>query len=653
MKKILSVILALLISLSVFSIAFAEENSRTGTIVYSREADVVQPIIISSDACSTDRTAAQKLQYYLKLCTGADYVITAEGDTGIFVGSAAAEKMDMSAVREDGYRIKAISGSVAIAGAGKRGTIYGVFAFLQEFCSCRWYAKQLIITPSSESISIPEDTDIVFNQTFEFRETDWISPRDKEYSLANQLNSGCYRHFEESEGGNINYVRGLAHTLTNEFCSSKKYFEDNPGLFALFEGERTGDQLCLSNEETYKIVRDEVMSTLEENVDKNDNDLHILSLTQNDNQHYCQCEKCAASDEKYGSHSGSLLLFINRIAQEVEEAGYSNVVVDTFAYQYTRKPPVGIVPRENVIVRLCSIECCFCHPLDDPDCKLNSDFMKDLQEWNKICSRLYIWDYTTNYARTLIAFSDFGVIQKNMQIFAENGVKGIYEEGAYYAERCNCEFADLRSYLLSRLLIDPYMDYEKEMSGFLRAYYGGAAKYIKEYIDILEKSESENDHMPIYDGADELYQSLKKKDITYINRLWISAERAAETDFQKANVRRSELSWLAWKAENKVGEFSRLHLPSVWMGANEKFYDRLLEENVTMMSEGSDYLMTDPEQRNYIIASNPYFWKISKLENEDLLREYNKKYDMYVTIEKYFGPVLKPVLELLFLIFGK
>lgn len=652
MKKTISVFLAFLMTVLIVPAAFAKESSGTDLVIYDSDKDIKLPIIIADNASATDRTAASKLQYYLQLCTGASFDILTDGDEGIFLGETGAAKMDMTSVKNEGYRIKAFGNSLAIAGTGKRGTIYSAFAFLRDFCSCRWYSNRLIITPSADRICVAEDTDVVFNQTFEYRETDWVSPRDGEYSLANQLNSNIYRQFDEANGGNIGYVKnGFGHTLTNMFCAKNKYFATNPELFALFEGERTGDQLCLSNEDTYRIVRDEVMSALEE--DRNNTDLKIISLTQNDNQHYCQCEKCRASDEKYGSHSGSLLLFINRIAKEVEDAGYSNVIVDTFAYQYTRKPPVDLVPRDNVVVRLCSIECCFCHPLDDPDCKMNVSFMEDLRNWSKICSRLYIWDYTTNYSHTLVTFSDFGVIQKNMQIFAENGVRGVYEEGAYYTDHCNGEFADLRSYLLSRLMIDPYMDYDREMNDFLNAYYGSAAPYIKEYIDILQKSESEHDHMPIYDNVDSMYQSLKKKDIQHIDGLWSAAVSADGSDFQKANVRTSEISWMAWKAEMKVGSFSRLQLPSVWMGENEKLYNRLREGGITVFSEGDDYIMTDPEQLHYILASNPYFWKNSKLGNEKVLNEYNRKYDMYTAIENNFGPLLKPFLQVLNFFFGK
>ena len=160
------------------------------------------------------------------------------------------------------------------------------------------------------------------------------------------------------------------------------------------------------------------------------------------------------------------------MADAVAAAGYDRAVIDTFAYQYTRQAPTGIVPRNNVIVRLCTIECCFRHTLDDPACEQNVALMKDLRDWAAICDRLYIWDYTTNYSNTCLFFPDLNVIQRNIQVFYENHVKGVYEEGNYYIGYCDAEFGDLRAYMISKCLQDPYRDLGPEVEGFLEAFYG-------------------------------------------------------------------------------------------------------------------------------------------------------------------------------------
>ena len=174
----------------------------------------------------------------------------------------------------------------------------------------------------------------------------------------------------------------------------------------------------------------------------------ILSLTQEDNDQYCQCADCKALDAYEGAQSGTILHFVNAVADAIKDE-FPNVRIDTFAYWYSRTPPKHVKPRDNVIVRLCSIECCFAHALNDPCCAVNAPFAEDIKNWSKICKSLYIWDYTTNFSCYNVIFPNFGVLQKNMQFFVEHNAKGVFEQGnSDVLWGANSEFADLRGYLL-------------------------------------------------------------------------------------------------------------------------------------------------------------------------------------------------------------
>jgi hypothetical protein len=213
--------------------------------------------------------------------------------------------------------------------------------------------------------------------------------------------------------------------------------------------------------------------------------------------------------------------------------------------------------------------------------------MNDLKEWGKICNRIYIWDYVNNYRDTVCIFPNFGVMQRNVQIFAENNVKGLYEEGNYYIADCDAEFGELRTYLLSKLMQDPYLDYSAEMDGYLNAVYGEGGCYIREFIDIMtEHAVTEKKHLSIYQASTETLYDMKKKDIEYCDGLWEKAKAAAQTDEQLQQILRSELSWRYWKCANKCGEFSRWKFPYVYMNASERLYNDLKEMGVRVFSEG-------------------------------------------------------------------
>ncbi|MGD0783379.1 MAG: DUF4838 domain-containing protein, partial [Candidatus Aminicenantales bacterium] len=159
------------------------------------------------------------------------------------------------------------------------------------------------------------------------------------------------------------------------------------------------------------------------------------------------------------------------------------LAVDTLAYQYTRKPPKLVRPLPNVIVRLCSIECGFARPLDDPR---NKAFLDDLDGWSKIAGRLYIWDYTTDFAHYIQPHPNYGVLAPNIRLFVARNVRGVFEQGAY--ESWGSEMAELRAWMLAKLLWNPSLDAGRLREEFIRGYYGSGAGPIEDYLALLEKS---------------------------------------------------------------------------------------------------------------------------------------------------------------------
>jgi hypothetical protein len=204
-------------------------------------------------------------------------------------------------------------------------------------------------------------------------------------------------------------------------------------------------------------------------------------------------------DDEEGSHAGSLLHFVNQVAERIE-ARFPDKWVDTLAYQYTRKAPRNVKPRRNVIVRLCSIECCFSHPL--PTCPENASFKADTEDWAQVAHTLHVWDYVTNFAHYVMPFPDLRVLQPNVQFFVENNVRGIFEEGNY-SSGGGGELAALRSYLLAKILWEPGCDLQAAVGDFMGAYYGKGAGPIREYLDLLhDRVEESNTHVRIYNPPD-------------------------------------------------------------------------------------------------------------------------------------------------------
>ena len=252
----------------------------------------------------------------------------------------------------------------------------------------------------------------------------------------------------------------------------------------------------------------------------------VFSVSQNDTDLHCECPRCQALARQEGSQGAPVLNLANRVAEAVEKE-FPGKAVETLAYQWTRRAPKTMRPRPNVIVRLCSIECCFSHPLATCDSRENRAFRDDLQAWSKVSQRLWIWDYTTDFAHYLMPFPNQRVRRPNIRFFIANHVTGIFEEDT--PDTPHSELAALGGYLTAKFLWNPDYDQDRAMNEFLEGYYGKAARPIRQYIDLLhDRVERENIHVHIYDPPTKPY--LDYELLRQANALWEEAEKLVAGD---------------------------------------------------------------------------------------------------------------------------
>jgi len=151
-------------------------------------------------------------------------------------------------------------------------------------------------------------------------------------------------------------------------------------------------------------------------------------------------------------------------------------------------------PADNVATVLCTIESCSSHSQRDnvalgccPWFNNPPTISDDLPAWSQITDSIIIWNYTTNYCNYNMYFPNLSVMLDDVRFYAENNVIGIYEQGNGQSD-C-AEFPELRAYIISKILWDPYMteeEYWGHIDDFLEGFYGPGWTYIREYIDMVE-----------------------------------------------------------------------------------------------------------------------------------------------------------------------
>jgi len=509
---------------------------------------VTAQIIVAPDAGKTERFAAEELCAYLKRMSRKEFPIrekTVPGCNALIVGTKAcldAGLVPDGDITDDGFMIRTEGDRICIAGIHPRGTLFGVYEFLEEFLGCRFFSPEVEVVPERDScVLAPIDLKKV--PMIEYRSSSVFQLLDQAYGAKRKMN-GQVEQTEDKYGGRVEYGKSyFVHTFCRNLLKPEDYFDEHPEYFSEIGGRRIREktQLCLTNPDVLKLVTEKVLSDI-----RKQPNARIFSVSQDDNYNGCTCAKCRALDEYEGSQAGSLLHFVNAVAEEVEKE-FPDVIIDTLAYQYTRRPPKHVRARRNVCVRLCSIECCFVHPLercniDDPDAPRKDyaqSFRDDLIDWGKKCDRIYIWDYVTNFSHYWMPHPNFHVLAENIRFFYENGVRGLFEQGCGAAG--GGEMNDLRAYILSKAMWDPYVDARKLREEFLAAVYGNAASFMEEYLETVYRAVDDcGSHLYCFNHPDKPWHRMEL--VERCEAIFAQAKEAAEDDRILHRIRFQEMA---------------------------------------------------------------------------------------------------------------
>lgn len=589
------------------------------------ETDYV--IVYADDAEASVRTGARWLKEYTAAMTdtagmavyalsnmpaGSKYI--ALGDSGLDGGALDAAKAQL---KDEGFVKKVIDGNIYICGIG-RGTMYGCSSFIEEQLDCHWYTPELKVTPKKQDIVIDKNLDEIQNTALEYRDVFWgVVNTNPEWKAFHKINTGMGSYMGEQYGYGVNYI-DFCHSMDRLVPAS--YYAEHPEYFSYRKdsGTRTTEQRCLTNPDVLRITIENVC----ERIRNAPADYGIMSVTQNDNNGVCECPACLAMDALYGGPSGTNIWFVNQVADAVKaEFPGRNIQIDTFAYDYTTHAPVNILPRDNVIVRLCTIGSCFCHPIAECGhgrslsvfenyARKDSVYAKDFEDWSALCrqsgAKLYVWDYTTHFKCYSMPFPNLHVLADNIQFFIDNSVYGVFEQGNYDGGR-NGEFDSLRAFILAKLLWNPKENVDHLIDAFMDAYYGEAsAPFVRQYLDYISQKAINTSHLFIF-GRPEQNLFFTPEDYRRCDAFFDKAEAGAANKFQLDNVRRSRLSLRIHKANMVTCEFA-LSNPNR-IAENKKLFNDMIMLGIDRLKEGEAICL----------PYDAYVWSLRPIEWADPL----------------------------------
>ena len=361
-------------------------------------------------------------------------------------------------IENDFISIQLKDSLITISSNNKKNLFYATYEFIEKFLNVKWLSTDYTHYEKLTSLIIP------YNYNYYYEPPVLTRTVHSKLFYDDSIFADKLKVTNEAFPRYVPNAR--VHTF-HRFMPYDVFYEKNPEYYALRNGKRLPTQLCLTNNAVLEIVKDSVRSFF-----KNSPISDVISVSQDDNTQYCQCENCSKIDNKEGSPAGSLIHFVNDIAKD-----FPDKTISTLAYQYTRKPP-KIKPLKNVLITLCSIECDRSIPIDE-GCK---DFSSDLKGWSSLTDNIRIWDYTTQFTNFLAPFPNWGTIKPNINLFVDNNAKWIFEQHS----RNDSELFELRSYVMAKLLWDPSLNFNTLIKDFNDKYYGDGGKYITEYISKIQ-----------------------------------------------------------------------------------------------------------------------------------------------------------------------
>ncbi|GMU92163.1 MAG: hypothetical protein AMXMBFR4_12210 [Candidatus Hydrogenedentota bacterium] len=557
-------------------------------------------IVVGENAPAATQYAAEELRRFLGQITGAEFEVVTDaapirkgeiilGENRHFEAATRGRggRIDTKSFGSDGYLIRVAGDHLIIVGDEPRGTLYGVYGLLEDHLGCRWFTPAVSRIPKTSELAIGPFEQRV-TPRLEYREPFVMDCFDGDWAARNRMNSSAAR-LEERHGGKVTYF-GFVHTFEG-LLPPDQHFDQHPEYYSLVNGKRLKErsQLCCTNEDVIRLVTEEVRKRMREHPDAT-----VFSVSQNDWYNYCQCDTCTKLAEAEGSQMAPVMFLVNRVAKAVAEE-FPDKLIDTLAYQYTRKPPKTMRPEPNVIIRLCSIECCFAHSFEACDSPENREFVEDVKGWSTICNRLWVWNYNTSFSNYFTPFPNLRVRNDNIKFFADHNVTGIFEQDVYTT--LNGELSPLSGYLNAKLLWDPDYDEDTAINEFLEAVYGKAAPFIRKYIDLLHnRVEDFNLHMDIWIGPE--HPLLNREVLVRADELWDAAEAAVSAEpevLERVRVARLSVDFAVLKRTQSEGLAmydidqvnGSLTLRPEFRARAQRFFEVAERNGVTQLREGN------------------------------------------------------------------
>jgi hypothetical protein len=545
--------------------AFCTSADTTGHLVLAAAGHSDYSIVTSANAPQPERFAAQELQRYVRLISGATLPIVdhAASRNNIFIGGTAGA-VQLPRDRADSYVVRIDSGRIVLAGDSPRSTLFSVYHFLEKYLGCGWLAPGDDFVPHHFEVQIPEHIDEIQSPAFQYRaiclfpysdiqihdrlRMDGLFPyalmqvtKDRiDWAAKNGLN---YVHPAVNERGprlweKVNSRREIVPEIVKRglglhygghsyfaWLAPDKYFAAHPEYYSAIQDGKP-HSLNVANPE----VADVMARNMGEFLDKNP-EVSIVTVWMNDAPATCSTPGCLEMEgplhlsisnqpNSYPpmiSFSNAALKFANAVARKLRVT-HPNVIVNHLAYNELLDAPTNVKPESNVLVAFAPIgrapfrlgtEAGYFRPLNDPENVTNREYLAEMRKWLALSKNFYVWDYyslwwTLGTDRPRWQFPILQTISADLRFY-------YHDLGLTHVSSEIADWHEVNMYTYARLAWNPDASWRDILADFCRRSYGPA------YSDMLQ-------HWMVLESARERWIEHREECATYLRQALAKAQ---------------------------------------------------------------------------------------------------------------------------------
>jgi len=479
-------------------ILFVYNNIAYGQIVIADRPDLIG---INTGGWMLDKTrstryAAEFLQEYIEKITGVKIPIVTESSASrsrplILVGRSSLTdfvEADRKKLPPEGFIIRRKDNRIAIVGEiapendiieyrnVDRGTLFGVYEFLEQFCGVRWYFPDElgVIVPKANIVEVKGNVNIVKSPYFKMRTGGLYPP--PEWDINPFIKPG------NTTGFWMNHTYG---DVWEKYVAEN--FPGDPDIFATGPDGKKMNRPCYSNLKNLEIDMkrvadwDEKRITSWWSIELVPSEKYVRFLPADlENIYHCHCEKCQSkwiSGVENSSLSNLIFGYAGKFAEAIAKK-YPGRRLAAGAYSGFLYPPTDMKIPENMDIMICTVKG-NAKLVAPGHWKHNTEL---IEEWLKAVNgnpeRLFLWEYfvyPSNNAPNLYPHT-----MKKWFQFLKGKVSGAFNNGYNPTREPNrYRLHILNAWLWHKLLWNPDEDVDHLMDQFYKDLFGPAYEPMK------------------------------------------------------------------------------------------------------------------------------------------------------------------------------